>query len=313
MQEIYASETLRAVLNRGTTGAARPAAMVTFEGRAVEYRKQVGGMFAQPLADRMGIDIVHVIPRRADWYHYPDMDDCLAAVRPFLDSATLAYGSSMGGYAVARFADRLGVARGLCLSPQYSIQKRIVPFESRWQEFAQRIAFLHDDAIAPRRAQLWLFADLCFDAEERHVRLIAESGPTQIVSVPYGGHPVGRPLVEVKVLQPILQAFLDGTEDRAGFERMIAGAMERSPTALLRRLGLARGVARNALLEQIIALEPENPTVRFRLGLVLLRAGRISEAEAQLAPVLRAAPRPQLAARYRRTCETLGVAPRLLE
>lgn len=314
MQPLYTSDTLRAVLNRGApAGAAGAPALVTFEGRGVERRQASGDIFAEALAAKLGIDIVHIIPRAADWYHYPDIGACLDAVRPHLDAATLAYGSSMGAYAVARFADRLGVARGLCLSPQYSINPRIVPFESRWQDFARRIAFQHDDSIAPRAARLWIFTDLGFEPERRHAELIAASGPTEIIDVPDAGHPAGPALVEARLLQPITDAFLQGRESRAGFERLIAERLDRSPTVLMRRLHRTRGPERRALLERALALPDLPPRMRLELGLVLLQTRRVAEAEALLAPLLAPPCNPRFVNRYRRICDKLGLAPRLAQ
>ena len=54
----------------------------------------------------------------------------------------MTYGSSMGGYAALRFARALRADAILALSPQYSIDPAVVPWEDRWRQDGARIAWL---------------------------------------------------------------------------------------------------------------------------------------------------------------------------
>jgi S-formylglutathione hydrolase FrmB len=72
--------------------------------------------------------------RTNDWFQYRDFDLVTKAVRALTRSAehVLSYGSSMGGYGAIRFADAVGATQVLAFSPQYSIDRRVMPQEIRW-------------------------------------------------------------------------------------------------------------------------------------------------------------------------------------
>lgn len=317
METIYSSDTLTVFFNRGRPASAPPAdpAFVTFEGIGVEQRNRVGHPvkpFGESLAGKLGIDMVHVVPRGAEWYHYRDMEDCLARLREVVGPSTIAYGSSMGAYAAAHFADRLGVSRGLCLSPQVSIQRRVVPSEKRWQNFAEKIEFLHDDVIAPRRAKLWIFADDRFEAEMEHVRRIAESGPHEIIGVPNGGHPVGPALLEGRVLSRLIDAFLEGSEDAAAFREMIATSVRTTPSTLVQQSIGRDTPERIMLLRQALAINERHRKARLQLGFLLLRLGESEEAHELLCPLITSR-NTRLCDMYTRICGKFGVEPVLLD
>ncbi len=294
---------------RGRSGPA----FVTFEGVGLEKRKAKGEPFAAVLAQKLGIDIIHVIPRAADWYHYPDMDACLDAVRPHVGPDTIAYGSSMGAFVAARFSDRLGIRRALCFSPQYSIQPGIVPFERRWQDHAARIDFLHDDSIAPHDATLWLFVAPEFPEEIEHVRMIAPSGPHRIVPVPFSGHPFGTALLEAGVLGEIIAMFLDGREEAGALADLVARTQDLSSTVKMGQAKKARGPEREALLRAALQLNRKNARARSMLGVFLMRTNRVEEGHKVLRPLFRPPVNPRIASMYTRACEKAGVPTTLLD
>ncbi|MEL7125155.1 MAG: tetratricopeptide repeat protein [Pseudomonadota bacterium] len=313
-ETIYKSETVQAFWNRGAApGQTDGPAFVTFEGIGLGKGKTTPAPFGSVLAEKLGLDLVHVVPRAPDWYHYPDMDACLAAVRPHMGPRTFAYGSSMGGFASARFADRLGLTRALCLSPQYSIQPAVVPFETRWQKHATRIDFLNDDTIPPRAARVWILTDVTDPQERAHAELIAQSGPTEVLDVSFAGHPVGTALREARALAPIMEMFLEGREDPAALRTLLETTVqERSVSVLVARAAQAKKKDREALLRKALELKPDNARVALALGIFLLRTKRVDEAHTLLKPIFTPAVDPKFAAKYSRVCSKLGLEPSLL-
>src|SRR5690606_30202022 len=97
--------------------------------------------FGEEFLRNAGISAIHVMGVREDWYQYPEMPAAMQAVRQATAGAerVMTYGSSMGGYAALRFADAAGANAVLAISPQYSIDPKKMPFETRWHQESQRI------------------------------------------------------------------------------------------------------------------------------------------------------------------------------
>jgi hypothetical protein len=127
---------------REVRGFSRDRLVVTFDSYAHDLRPDRPGFGEHFLAGHR-IDAVHVIPRANDWYQHPEMP---AAARLVSEIAAdyqrvVAYGSSMGGYAAIRFGCAVGASLALALSPQFSIDPAVVPFETRWAGDSKRLDF----------------------------------------------------------------------------------------------------------------------------------------------------------------------------
>ena len=88
------------------------------------------------------------------------------AARPF--ERVSAYGSSMGAYAAIRLGGLAGATTAIALSPQFSLDPRLVPFEDRWDPDARRL-----DYEIERRLALKGFvssADVFYDPTDRDAR-----------------------------------------------------------------------------------------------------------------------------------------------
>jgi hypothetical protein len=126
-EEIYRSHDL---LVRGRTGYETPFCVVTFDSftdRRTLDREGFGEAF---FASR-GVNAVHVLSRDNDWYLLPDIELALEAAAKATASfdRVSAYGSSMGAYAAIRLGGLAGASTAIALSPQFSIDPRLVPFE----------------------------------------------------------------------------------------------------------------------------------------------------------------------------------------
>ena len=208
--------------------------VVTFDNYSIGHGFEREG-FAEAYLKSQGISAIHIMGRREDWYQYPEMPDVLAAVREVVGGATrsITYGSSMGGYAALRFADLLGVDAAFALSPQYSINPALVPFEKRWLQDAERIVWPPEGEPAlPTRAQPLVVYDPA-SIDKAHVDLIA--GETDLVAIPvrYSGHPSAAMLAEQKILSPLLMDVLDGTLDPVKYRQAAKARRKDSVTYLI--------------------------------------------------------------------------------
>jgi len=269
--------------------------------------------FGEAFLDGQRIDAIHVAGNGNDWFQYPEMPEALAAIRAAAGGRRLfTYGSSMGGYAAIRFAGALGAEGAIAISPQYSLDRRVVPSERRWRREAARLRFLPWPDPDPPGAVI--FYDPC-GPDGAHAGLWAAERPAVLVPLPHAGHPAGMFLLQAGLLGPAVLDILAGRFDRPALLRaararrrqsghylaMLAGAqppwrrrlamrllraaMEAAPLMTLypsRLAGMLYRAGEDTEAEHwhrhALALAPDDPALLFRLSLFLQRHGRLAEA-----------------------------------
>lgn len=243
--------------------------------------------FGQGFLQASGISAIHVMGVGDDWYQYPEMVEAMAAVRAAVQGAerVMTYGSSMGGYAALRFAEGAGANAVLALSPQYSINPALAPFEHRWSQASGRISWL-PAFETPLKAQAIpvVVHDSCIE-DRLHVEMIRKDIAIQSIRLPYGGHPVTTSLAEMGQLKPLVFQTLSGELDPAAFERQVRSLRRRSPSYLgnlamaqpPHRVGLALSLARQAF-----DVAPHSDLARTCLARMQSRQGLHEEAIATM-------------------------------
>lgn len=260
-EELFRSNNLLVRWVRGAGMRVPATAFVTFGSYTVEHFLERQGFGEDFLRDE-GIDAIHVVNIDNQWYQYPEVPEMLAAVAAALVRVprVFTYGSSMGGYAALRFARAVGARTAIALSPQYSLDPKVVPFETRWQADLARITF-REQAFQPAARQV-IFYDPRLNVDNRHVRLFEAAGAETIaVGVPHGGHPVGPLLAETGVLQDAIRAIVASTFSPTVVQRAVRERRSRSQHhffMLSRRAGRRRPDLRIALLRRAAAIEPES-------------------------------------------------------
>jgi dienelactone hydrolase len=257
--------------------------VITFDS----YHEQPGfdrrGFGEDYFAER-GITAVHVMCATNDWFQYPEMPAVLARIRDAVGSAerVLSYGSSMGGYAALRFAAAVGAQAALALSPQFSVDRRQAPFENRWMQDQRRVRFLPE---LDRRFDPVPVMVVAFDPRHRrdmlHIEKIEAALPVQSVRLPFAGHPCGPFLNDVALLDPLVQAALDGNVDAAAFSAAARRVRGRSPQWLAQLAGSqpdCRPRLSVSLAQRAADLAPDRAPILDALGLCLAAAGRFEEA-----------------------------------
>ena len=340
---LFRSDNLRATL--ASVGAAERPLVVTFDSLNHDLSLERAG-FGEEWLGQVGYDAVHVIAARNDWYQHPETGEMLEAVRGAASGrpGVITYGSSMGGYAAIRFAEKVGAQTAVAISPQFSIDPGRAGFDTRWLDHGQRIAFLWEAPAAQDSAlrTAWVFYDPK-DLDRLHVEALAADYPIRPLAIRNGGHPVGGYLAETGLLASTVIAMIEGAFDPEAFAALVREARPRSgqyhftmahrqpphrlstalrlsseavrlsPSAgpylslharLLEQAGDA--AAAEALHHRAIALEPGYPRLRVELAAMLSRAGR----EAEAADLVREIHTFEIdeASVYARACLTLFLA-----
>ena len=197
--------------------------------------------FGQTFLLNHSIDAVHVIGSRNNWYQYPEMPEAMAAIAHIAAGyrRVITYGSSMGGYAAIRYGGVAGGQTALAISPQFSVDPAVVPFERRWRDSIHKIDFILERSWTP--PFIGSAYVLCgrHTLDRRHCALIATR--CRIVPVPIrkGGHRSAHPLAAHGLLQQAILDVAHGVFDSAAFSQIasevLRGQRLRNYRALLKR------------------------------------------------------------------------------
>lgn len=140
-----------------------------------------------------GLAHLHLQSRWNDWYlnaETPALEAALRSLRPGFREAR-AVGYSMGGYAALRYADALDLTQALVISPQFTLDHRLVPQDRRYREAA---GFDRELGDLSRHGKPDLAGAIVFDPshplDRVHARLITATMP-RMAPAPcmFGGHP----------------------------------------------------------------------------------------------------------------------------
>lgn len=278
-RELFRSERLL-VRAHGVDGADR--CVVSFDNHGSGGDLDAPGFGERFFVDR-GIPVVVVRGHGNHWYQYADVAAALAAVRDGVAAyrRVMTYGSSMGGYAALRFADAAGANACLALSPQYTNNPAVAPWERRWEQDATTIPWREEiDAVLRCGCRPVVVYDPS-GPDRRHAEMIAAAVPVTAVPIRHAGHPVATYLAAAGLLEPLVTATLDGTLDADAFavearRRRAGNAVYRSELARLqpphrRRVGIA-------LARGTVAAEPGNDLAVHTLATLLTAAGDHGEA-----------------------------------
>jgi hypothetical protein len=225
---------------------------------------------------------VHFIPRANDWYQYPEMPAAAELVSRIAADyrRVVAYGSSMGGYAAVRFGRAVGASVALALSPQFSIDSAVVPFETRWAEDSRRLDFsLERRWRKPFVEKSYIVFDP-HTPDRRHAELFGGHSETVAIEILGGGHPCTVFLAELGLLQQAVLAMLGGALDADWLKREARALRKQSAQFYLALSMRAQPLAWQAALARRAAeIRPDQFICLIRYGMVLLKLGEKAEAE----------------------------------
>ena len=285
--------------------------VVTFDS-FTDFRTLDRPGFGEGFLNGTGVDAIHIIPRENAWYQHPEMLDAMAAVHAATRSyaRVVSYGSSMGGYAALRFGGVAGAQAALALSPQYSIDPAIAPWEERWVEPGKHFRPVWEGKLPfPDMPEAYVAYDPT-NIDRKHIALLAKEIRFQRIGLNGGGHPVTGFLAEIGLLKQLILSVCDGSLDVSAYVAAVQARQMSSPQYLI---SLAEGMAgwrhdkRLALVRQAVDLAPGSATSVRQLAIELRFAGRFAESVAMHKRSLELAPaHPNMLLHYGLTLEHFG-------
>lgn len=239
--------------------------------------------FAEDFLLKRGYDVLTLKCNINNWFQDFSAEELQAIVRQLPDyEEVIAYGSSMGGYAAIYFSAALNARTCIALSPQYSIDPRIVPFEGRWLEDAKRISFTHAElANMVKQSQTTYY--VLYDPatqDKQHVDLmLAASNRVIPVQVPFSGHPSGLVLQEMGLLADTFDNLVKGRVPDLKAKMREGRSKSASYLYALAQKCLSKGHHRTA--EGLIAKASEitdRPDIILGYSRILLQQGKVGSA-----------------------------------
>lgn len=131
----------------------------------------------------------------------------------------LGYGSSMGGYAVSAFADTLGLDRILILNPISTLNRSLVPWETRFRIAATKYPWdtlFHDAALSSCDGHI--VYDPLFHCDYQHAQRYKH---LVHIKFPGVGHSTASHLQRLKILQPLFDSFIKNTINKHKLNKLL--------------------------------------------------------------------------------------------
>jgi tetratricopeptide (TPR) repeat protein len=285
--------------------------VITFDS-FTDFREVDRSGFGEAFLDGAGVDAIHIIPRENTWYQQPEMLEAMACVHDATReyARVVSYGSSMGGYAALRFAGVAGATAALALSPQYSIDPALVPWEERWLEPGKHFRPVWEGKLPfPALPEAYVAYDP-LNVDRKHIALLAQHMRFESIRLEQGGHPVTGFLAETGMLKRLILSICRNDFDRDAFGAEVSARRTLSPQYFITQAdGLAwwRYDKRLALIRQAVDLAPDSATSVRRLAIELRYAKRFDEAIAMHQRSLELAPgHPNMMLQYSLTLERSG-------
>lgn len=214
--------------------------------------------------EKQGWSMLGVMAEGWTWYRDPWVFDEFDRLR---DSGffrrfrhVIFYGASMGGYAALSFSSACPGAQVVAFSPQTTLDKRIVPWESRYKaawgyDYSGRYGDAADMTAPAHRVSL--FYDPYMPLDKGHINRLAGDNLVHL-RCPFMGHRLGSMLQQMGVLQPLV---------------LSAMRSELSPQDLALRLRARRGFRRYRMELLQKAVEKGHRALAARLCRYALREG----------------------------------------
>ncbi len=254
--------------------------VVTFESYTDNRTLDRPG-FGEVFFDGNGIDAIHIIPRNNDWYQYPEIEEACRRVRELTAAYphVVAYGQSMGGYGAIRLGGRVGAHVALAISPQFSIDPAVAPFEPRWAGDSGRIDFRFERSAGHDFVtQAYAVYDP-HDLDARHVELYRPYTKLVDLRLPNCGHPASTFMVDTGIMQKTILDLCRGTFDAPALRARARRARHGSPILYATLAARCRHLPRRVRLSaKASVLAPRDPSLLGQYAFTLAHNGQFDEA-----------------------------------
>ncbi len=172
--------------------------------------------FGQVPIEKTGRLGVYIRSNRSTWLQDKEIMKVAKAIRHHLgpEQRIITYGASMGAYGALLLSKQLKAEKVLAIAPQYSIDRTVVPFETRWRHAFNRIQkFVHniDKEISPTAQKVVFYDRMSHD--RRQIEMFKTDETWNLVNLPFASHQVLRFLQETGSLPMVLADIENGGPD----------------------------------------------------------------------------------------------------
>ncbi len=201
--------------------------VVTFDNLDVAGNRSDRLPWGFSFIEKMGYSMLGVMSTGWTWYR----DDWVIAQfnrlrdEGFFDQfkKVIFYGASMGGYAAIAFSSAAKNAQVVVFSPQSTLDKTLVPWETRYKKAWMR-DFSGDYGDAAQSAHsakdVYIFYDPYQPLDSGHAARI-QGDNVHHFHTPLMGHKVGTNFLRMGVLQPIVLDAINGNLTHATFRKLL--------------------------------------------------------------------------------------------
>jgi len=154
---------------------------------------------------------------------------------------TIAVGNSMGGFGAVLMSSVVPLDVAIAISPQYSVDRRILPHERRWRSHIDAIETFRFPDLGPHFNATTRYYVLHGHKGEdwRHIRRFPAAPNMRHMVFRGSGHNIAAHLKARDLLRPMMRAMMDADESRLneltagltvpphGFPRSLAGLAHR--------------------------------------------------------------------------------------
>lgn len=228
MQKLYVGAFLKVVFTSeryqaSLFGGAECSSLVVTFDHWKRHKAEFRPISYTRVIEEAGLAELSIRTRYNDWYLSPETDDLLEAMhkasKPF--RRVINYGFSMGGFGALLTSGATNADFIFLVSPQYSIDQAICPFEHRWMDEASQITRDVDPmSYANRNADGIVVYDPSIREDAAHAEMVTQCCPKiRPLAIRFSGHPATRITGETTNTRAVGNAIFSG-EDHSVVRRI---------------------------------------------------------------------------------------------
>jgi len=191
--------------------------VVVFSGVGGNHREHPPIEFFTAATQDRRNNVLFISDRSRSWLNYPGLDaEIVAKIRSAIAENGISnlsmLGNSMGASMALLLAPKLPTNTVIALTPQYSVHPDIVPEETRWLRFRNRIKDYKypEIKIQPKQNENIYIVHGSSFGELIHARKFSEIAGIRHFILPGEGHSFASALKQRNVLSPLVSAAITG-------------------------------------------------------------------------------------------------------
>jgi hypothetical protein len=190
---VFRDENVSVYFRRGSS----PYTLATFA--PIGFGSKITPFWGGTFCDKLDIECFGFVATRPNWFPARSMNAAIRAARPYSVKPVVNYGFSQGGYAAIKYSAALDAAGTVAGAPQFSIDPRVVPFDTRYSEhFRPALNEGMEICRQDQAGRVLLLLDPLQELDHENACRIIDQGHPDSITVPafHMGHTVTDLLVD---------------------------------------------------------------------------------------------------------------------